>query len=215
MHTHIQYTILHNVRKAVLPIEAENDTSADYTGPHQYEDGEEAEQICAKMKKIKEAIDDKAIKNIKNAQDRYKRDYDNKHFTTNVRTFATSCVISTLFCILLWNRKVSISIQVLQPGTKVLLRNSAQDGRKGGKLQERWLGPYVIEEFIGKGVYKINNPKTGRTLKKGVNVCRLKIYHESQSVSKECSNPKPPSNRNNPKKKKTNGMHHQLLVIAS
>ena len=85
--------------------------------------------------------------------------------------------------------KFSVSIQVLQPGTKVLLRNSAQDGRKGGKLQERWLGPYIIIELIGKGVYKIKNPKTGRDLKKGVNVCRLKIYHEPQSVSKECSNP--------------------------
>ena len=49
------------------------------------------------MKKIKEAIDDEAIKNIKNAQDRYKRDYDKKHLTTNVHTPATSCVISSLF----------------------------------------------------------------------------------------------------------------------
>ena len=70
----------------------------------------------------------------------------------------------------------------------VLLRNSAQDERKGGKLQQRWLGPYVIAEFVGKGVYKITNPKTGQTLKKGVNVCRLKIYHESQSASKEPTN---------------------------
>ena len=76
----------------------------------------------------------------------------------------------------------------------VLLRNSAQDERKGGKLQQCWLGPYVIAEFVGKGVYKITNPKTGRTLKKGVNVCRLKIYHKSQSASKE-----PTSSRNKPK----------------
>ena len=98
---------------------------------------------------------------------------------------------------------------------KVLLWNSSQDGKKGGKLQERWLGPYIIAEFIGKGVYKIKNPKTGQTMKKGVNVCRLKIYHESQSVSKECSNPLPSSNRNNPEKKRSNGMHNQFLVIAS
>ena len=99
-------------------------------------------------------------------------------------------------------------MQVLEPETKVLLRNSAQDERKGGKLQERWLGPYIIVEFIGKGVYKIKNPKTGRTLKNGVNVCRLKIYHESESVSKKSSNPIASSNRNSPKKK-TNGMHHR------
>ena len=52
----------------------------------------------------------------------------------------------------------------------VLLWNSTWDERKGGKLQQRWLGPYVIGEFVGKGVYKITNPKTGQTLKKGVNV---------------------------------------------
>ena len=55
--------ILLTFRKAVLPIEVEsNDDSADYTDSHQYEggDGEEAEQICAKMKKIREAIDGKA-----------------------------------------------------------------------------------------------------------------------------------------------------------
>ena len=34
--THIQY-------KSYTNIEAENDDSADYTGPHQYKDGEEAE----------------------------------------------------------------------------------------------------------------------------------------------------------------------------
>ena len=64
----------------------------------------------------------------------------------------------------------------------VLLRNSAQDGRKGGKLQQRWLGPYEITEFVGKGVYKLINPKSVCTLKKEVNICRLKIYHESQST---------------------------------
>ena len=58
----------------------------------------------------------------------------------------------------------------------VLLRSSARDERKGGKLQQRWLGPYVIAKFVGEGVYKITNPKTGWTLKKRVNVCRLKIY---------------------------------------
>ena len=103
MHTHIQYTILLNFRKAVLPIETENNDSADYMGPHQYEDDEEAEQICTEMRKIKEAIDGKAIKNIKKAQDRYKRDYDKKHLTTNMRMFTTSCVVSTVICILLWS----------------------------------------------------------------------------------------------------------------
>ena len=80
----------------------------------------------------------------------------------------------------------------------VLLRNSAQEGRKGGKLLQRWLGPYKIVEFIGKGVYKLANPKTGRTLKNAVNICRLKIYHEPQSLSAEYVSCTLSSNRKKP-----------------
>ena len=42
-------------------------------------------------------------------------------------------------------------------GTLVLLRNSHQDGRKGGKLTKQWNGSYKIVESLGKGVYKIFN----------------------------------------------------------
>ena len=85
----------------------------------------------------------------------------------------------------------------------VLLRNSAQDGRKGGKLQQRWLGPYEIAEFVGKGVYKLINPKSGRILKKEVNICRLKIYHESQST-KQIAKHAPSKNRQ--RKNRINGL---------
>ena len=69
-------------------------------------------------------------------------------------------------------------IQLLECGTKVLLRNAQRDGRKGGKFQKRWLGPYVIKKYLGKGVYKIANRVTGRVLKKAVNVCLLKVYND-------------------------------------
>ena len=39
--------------------------------------------------------------------------------------------------------------QPLSVGTFVLLRNSHQDGRKGGKLTKRWNGPYKIVESSG------------------------------------------------------------------
>lgn len=64
----------------------------------------------------------------------------------------------------------------------VLLRNSQRDGRKGGKLQQRWLGPYKVQESVGKGVYKLLNPSTGKALKKVVNVCRLKPYYPRKSL---------------------------------
>ena len=63
-------------------------------------------------------------------------------------------------------------------GMYILLQKSAQDGRKGGKLQQSC---YKIAEFFGKGVHKLINPKSGCRLKDGVNICRLKIYHGPQS----------------------------------
>ena len=63
----------------------------------------------------------------------------------------------------------------------VLLRNSARDGRKGDKLAQRWLGPYRVEEAIGKGLYRLANPTTGRVLKKAFNGCRY-VYILTQSI---------------------------------
>ena len=73
-------------RKAILPIEAEiNNSSTDSLDVYQYEDQcANSEEICAQMKKIKDAIDSKAMMNIKNAQERYKNDYDKKHHVNNV-----------------------------------------------------------------------------------------------------------------------------------
>lgn len=62
----------------------------------------------------------------------------------------------------------------------MLMRNSKKDARKGGKLEQRWLGPYKITEDRGKGVFKLMNPVSGRTLKNCVNVCRLKPYYTKQ-----------------------------------
>ena len=59
----------------------------------------------------------------------------------------------------------------------VLMRNSRNDSRKGGKMDQRWLGPYKIAEDLGKGVFKLKNPSSGHILKKTVNSCRLKAYY--------------------------------------
>jgi hypothetical protein len=61
----------------------------------------------------------------------------------------------------------------------VLLRNSQRDGRKGGKLQKRWLGPYKVVDSIGKGRYILFNPMTRAKLRRTVNINRLKLYHSS------------------------------------
>ena len=64
----------------------------------------------------------------------------------------------------------------MKVGQMVLMRNSARDSRKGDKLAKRWLGPYRIQADIGKGIYRLQNPTTGKTLKKAVNGCRLDYY---------------------------------------
>ena len=81
--------------------------------------------------------------------------------------------------------------QVFKPGSLVCLKNSAKESKKGDKMKPRWLGPYKVVECLDKGVMEIANPKTGITLKKAVNQCRLKHFyglddskHDSNSSGK-------------------------------
>ena len=64
----------------------------------------------------------------------------------------------------------------LSVNTKVLLENSRQKQRKGGKMDDRYTGPYIIHRHIGKGVYELRNSQ-GTILKQKVNVNRLKVYN--------------------------------------
>ena len=40
-------------------------------------------------------------------------------------------------------------------GAQVLLENTAQKQRKGGKLEPAWLGPYTVNRCVGKGLYEL------------------------------------------------------------
>ena len=76
----------------------------------------------------------------------------------------------------------------MKPGTLVLLRNSAMDGRKGDKLRMRYHGQFEIFKDLGKGVFKLRNSTTGILLKKTQNSSRLKLYRK-----KNCKQSPPPS----------------------
>ena len=41
---------------------------------------------------------------------------------------------------------------ILTGGT---VENTKQKQRKGGKLENLWLGPYVVHQDVGKGVYQL------------------------------------------------------------
>ena len=64
---------------------------------------------------------------------------------------------------------------VLSCSTKVLIENTAQKERKGGKFKPKYKGPYVVSRAEGKGVYSLKSLE-GKVLKNKVNVARLKVY---------------------------------------
>lgn len=49
------------------------------------------------------------------------------------------------------------------------------EGRKGGKLEVQFSGPYTIAEDLGKGRYKLKDDK-GLVLKTSYNSARLKLW---------------------------------------
>ena len=85
-----------------------------------------------------------AKKNITSAQTKQKESYDLKH------------------------QPVFFSV-----GSQVLLENTAQKNRKGGKLEPAWLGPYTVNKYVGKGLYELS--RKGSVLKKKAIIVRLKL----------------------------------------
>ena len=61
-------------------------------------------------------------------------------------------------------------------GAEVLLENTAQKQRKGGKLEPVWLGPYIVSRCVGKGLYELS--RNGKVMKKKANIGRLKVYRK-------------------------------------
>lgn len=82
-----------------------------------------------------------------------------------------------LWSVTLLNYYLNITLlhdQKLQPGTKVLLRNSARDSKKGDKMKNKWLGPYTIHCDLNNGTFKLRN-KDG-VMKRAINGVRLKQF---------------------------------------
>jgi len=64
-------------------------------------------------------------------------------------------------------------------GNKVLLKDAAKEKQWSGKLQPKWKGPYIINEIVGKGAYKLRNLE-GRILKAPYNIKLLKKYYSRE-----------------------------------
>ncbi|RVE71041.1 hypothetical protein OJAV_G00070140 [Oryzias javanicus] len=112
--------------------------------------------------KIADVVDlhAKIYQNITLAQERQKREYETRK-KRNVKSF------------------------VFKVGDEVLKANKRKEGRKGGRLEENWSGPYMIASISGKGVTTLS--KKGTQLKQNVNVSQLKPF-----ISPKLREPKGP-----------------------
>lgn len=136
-----------------LPIDAEvmrkeedDEVEGDIVDGDSAVEGDSMEKIIEVLLEKREELFQEVDHNIKTAQQKQKETYERKHLP-----------------------------EELAPGTEVLIENTAQKDRKGGKLEEAFKGPYIIHETLGKGIYKVKNNK-GAVLQKKVNINRLKVY---------------------------------------
>ena len=90
------------------------------------EDREDVSKIIEQLLESRKKAFDKAEYNIECAQKKQKELYYRKHQSDE-----------------------------LPDGSLVLLENTAQKQRKGGKLCPAWLGPYSVNKHLGKGVYEL------------------------------------------------------------
>ena len=98
---------------------------------------------------IGEATNEKASQNIKKAQAKHQKDYNNRH-----STMPTTLPIES----------------------KVLLQNQRRQDRKGGKFSYKWIGLYTIKS-ISKTILCVLINEKDFVLKKKYNVSLLKPYN--------------------------------------
>ena len=55
-----------------------------------------------------------------------------------------------------------------------MVENTQQKNRKGGKLDDKYKGPYIIHQSLGKGVYTLKT-MDGKVHKTKYNIKRLKV----------------------------------------
>ena len=108
------------------------------------------EEIIQSMENLRKAASVKADANIKKAQAHQQKCYNNRN-----------------------------SPDDFEVGDEVLLKEMKNSSRSGGKLEDRFVGPYVIFDVVRKGVFRLTNGKT--PLKKTVNVSRLKRYFRPEA----------------------------------
>eukprot|EP00731_Ephydatia_muelleri_P016443 Em0009g867a len=100
----------------------------------------------------------------------------------------------------------------LQVGTTVLNKNTRQKQCKGGKMDDRWLGPYPINRCIGRGVYELKNMEEAVLMTK-VNVNRLKVYKYPDEHKESNEDMDAKSEKNEGTDARSDEMKKQMLKV--
>ncbi|KAL5500624.1 hypothetical protein EMCRGX_G012215 [Ephydatia muelleri] len=85
---------------------------------------------------------------------------------------------------------------VFEIGAKVVKKDFLWKKRKGGKLDPKWVGPYIITAKLSKGFYSLQCVANSSDRVKRVNGTHLKVFNSSESQS--CSNSPQHSNQSSP-----------------
>ena len=87
---------------------------------------------------------EEAKANIAAVQNRQKEQYDSKHRKQGI------------YC------SINILQGVYKVGAKMLMKDHKRRKRKGGKMDPKWLGPYLITQVLGKGLYALRDLRTNQ-----------------------------------------------------
>ena len=82
----------------------------------------------------------------------------------------------------------------LEVGTKVMKRNMMHSGRKGGKMDYQFMGPYTILSVDAKKSRYTLMTEEGKVLAQQVNASNLKLYHNPQEEFPHLDLPDAPAN---------------------
>lgn len=139
-------------RRAVLPVDIEMDDKPPENLLANFNQETDLEAIQA-ISSVRSGNLLKAKENIKKAQEKQKKYYDRKHAKPDA--FAV--------------------------GEKVLIKDFLRKKRAGGKLDTRFIGPYLILKKVGNGTYSLRKLYDPNGVIKKVSGAHMKLYIDSAS----------------------------------
>ena len=89
-------------------------------------------------------------------------------------------------------------LEVFNIGSIVLKKDFLRKKRAHGKLDKKWVGPYKITNFLGRGIYSLELVEDPSKVVNRVNGVHLKPYHQRMSTSLESYSPTSPASPNSP-----------------